>query len=1012
MIESINKTDIIEYWLTLYPEFKKEDDLIKHLEDSFNLSIDDIVSKYLCEIEDIKKETFFSFDDYNNCTFLSFYKKFINDNIMYFLKVVSKSKLLKNKKEFIKDIVTQLCNKLYLICERTLILEMNTCKENGLLECKTADEKLKYFEKHLLDNEQYRENLYSDYPELVKLLNSIANNFFIYVSEIIIHTENNIDAITKMNCTSGSLGKLKSIKIGSGDTHCYGKSVSKLHFEKCIIIYKPRNLTSDIQFQKILNIINENNVLNNVKFKTINMFTTNDMGWMDYIDYAECKNEFEVQEYYFKIGSLLCLLYVFNAVDMHFENIIANGPHPYIIDLESLFHVCLKMKLLDPSSSQNRAIDYIQRSVSSVGLLPSKITIGKSGQKRSISVGGLDLVEGQKNFLKTNFLDKSNLDNIKMNLKEITISEKENVPMFNGKKINSFQYKDNIINGFEETYKWILNNKNDFKNTVLSYFNDTSNRIIIKPTFLYSHLLNISYHPDFLQSSIDRKIILSRIALVLDNNSIVKNEIKALKLGDIPLFKCRFNDKTLVDAYGNFTNVELDETPRQAFINKVDTLSLIDLNIQKEQIFNSFFTKIGESESSINSYTITNKILLKEQLLFTLREIGDYLINNRFTGINLDNNIDCSWIGSKVDKMDNNDWSYQVCDVDLYDGNSGIALFLLYLWKETKNKKYLDVALEAIEPIKLKIKHNIFNKENLSGAFKGASGLFYVLNKFGKVLKDEAYDKFIKNNLSILDRLSEIDNIYDLIGGNVGLIAVLLSIYQNTLDYELKESMLKVCYKCVKRLKENITIENGNDYIINKNALKYSGFSHGTCGLIAYIYKLYTITMDKEIYVFFSKLLKYERETFKSEKMQDWHISTENDDLSYGWCHGSPGILLSRVILKELGYKDEIIDFEVNIALTNILKFGIGNNISYCHGDLGNIDILLYYSKVFNDKKVDEIARDMLNRLYQNTLKDNWNNINKSYSKFKGLLIGISGIGMFLLNKINNELLDHFLWIE
>ena len=63
-------------------------------------------------------------------------------------------------------------------------------------------------------------------------------------------------------------------------------------------------------------------------------------------------------------------------------------------------------------------------------------------------------------------------------------------------------------------------------------------------------------------------------------------------------------------------------------------------------------------------------------------------------------------------------------------------------------------------------------------------------------------------------------------------------------------------------------------------------------------------------------------------------------------------------------------------------------------------------------KKVDEIARDMLNRLYQNTLKDNWNNINKSYSKFKGLLIGISGIGMFLLNKINNELLDHFLWIE
>lgn len=1009
MISSINKEDIIEYWSTLYPEFGGEEKLIKHLEDSLNVNIDSIISKYLSEIEDIQYETFLPFDEYNECTFFSFYKNFIENNIRYFLKVTSKSKLLENKKEFIRDIVTQLCEKLYYMCERTLILEMNTFKENRVNDCEIT---LKVFEKYILDNKEYRENLYSDYPELVKLLNSTSNNFFINVSEILIYSENNIDSITKINSKSDSLGKLKFIKIGAGDTHCYGKSVSTIYFEKSKIIYKPRNLTSDIEFQRILNIMNENKVLNNSKFRPINMFTINNVGWMEYIDYTECKDEFEVQDYFLKIGSLLCLLYAFNAVDMHFENIIANCSDPCIIDLESLFHVCLKIKLLDPTSSQNKALNYIQASVSSIGLLPSVLTIGKTDKKRSISVGGLDLVEGQKSFLKTNILDKSDLNDIKMDYKEIVISEKENIPIFNGEKINSFEYRDNILQGFEITYKWILNNKNNFKNIVLNYFKDTSNRIIIKPTFLYSHLLNISYHPDFLQTSTDRSIILSRIGLVLDNNSISKNEIHALNLGDIPLFRCDFNDKILVDAYGNFTNVKLEETPKQVFLNKIDSLSLMDLNIQKEQIYNSYFTKIGTCETSINSYTSTNKILSNEQLLYTTNEIGDYIVNNRFIGTNLDNKIDCSWIGSSVDKMDNNDWSYQVCDVDLYDGNSGIALFLLYLWKNTKNEKYLNAALESIQPIKFKIKHNIFNKKNLSGAFKGVSGLFYILSKFGKELINEEYYIFIKDNISILDKLSEVDNINDLIAGNAGLIAVLLSIYQNTFDKELKDNIITICYKCIKRLKNNITIENSIDYIIDEEKLKYSGFSHGTSGLISYIYKLYTITMDQEVYSIFTKLLKYERETFKSNESQDWYISTENKDLSYGWCHGSPGILLSRVILKELGYTDEIMDFEINAALTNTLKYGVGNNISYCHGDLGNIDIILYYSKVFNDKKIDTLVRDMVNKLYQNTLKYNWNNINKSYSKFKGLLIGISGIGMFLLNQINDVTFDHFLWIE
>lgn len=1011
MDKNISKDDIIEYWLSLYPEFKDEKELDYYFTKNLNGNIDEMVNKYLSEYSIKNEKKFFSLDNYYNYHFFSFYKKIIENNIFFLLEIISRSELILDKRIFTNNIIGQLCEKLYFICERTLVLEMNICKENGELKGDNAEEKLKYYEKNILENKEYLEYLYKDYPELVKLLEITTSNFLKNICEIIIFTENNIDSIKNISNSKDSLGKLKFIKIGIGDTHCLGKSVAKISFENDDIIYKPRSLQTDIEFQKILKEINNNKVLPNCTLRTVNMFTLKEMGWMEYIEYTDCKNEKEVKEYFKKIGSLLCILYMLNAVDIHFENIIANGNDPVIIDLESLFHTNLETDLLEPNSGQNKARDFLQKSVSSIGILPSKLTIGKENNKRSIVVGGLDLVEGQYSFLKSNILDKSNLDKIKIKMKEFKIEEKQNVPMIRGEKINSYDYLNYIINGFELTYMWVINNKRSFMRNVIRNFKDTKNRIIIKPTFLYSNILSISNHPDFLHSNINRDILLARIGLVLNQYNLIKNELIALRLGDIPIFKCNFNETNLLDGYNNITNVKLKETPRQAFINKINNLNLLDLEMQKEQIYNSYFSKNADDEMSILNYTIPERFLTIEEALSTSIEIGEYLIEHRFSGTNILGNNDCYWIGSSIHKMENNDWSYQICELDLYDGNCGISLFLLYLWKLTKEKKFLKVALEAIEPIKAQLKYGINNKIKFSGAFKGISGYFYTLSKFSKILMNEEYDLLISENLCILEEFIEKDNINDIIGGNIGMLSVLLSIYENILDNKLKENIISICYKCFNKLKLNIT-QDFDNYSINKEILKYSGFSHGVSGLVAYLYKFYKITKDEDVINLFNKLIAYERDEFKNDEILDWYINNENDELACGWCHGSPGILLSKVILKDLGYTDQYIDKEIDIALRNVLKSGIGNNISYCHGDLGNIDILLYYSKVCKDKKTENLTLQILSSLYQNNLKDGWNNKNKSYSRYKGLLIGLSGIGFFLLNKVSSSSIDHFLWIE
>src|SRR5262249_15579068 len=58
------------------------------------------------------------------------------------------------------------------------------------------------------------------------------------------------------------------------------------------------------------------------------------------------------------------------------------------------------------------------------------------------------------------------------------------------------------------------------------------------------------------------------------------------------------------------------------------------------------------------------------------------------------------------------------------------------------------------------------------------------------------------------------------------------------------------------------------------------------------------------------------------------------------WCHGAPGIGLGR--LRSLPYlNDDAARAEIDAALETTLREGFGLNHSLCHGDLGNLELLL-----------------------------------------------------------------------
>jgi lantibiotic modifying enzyme len=85
------------------------------------------------------------------------------------------------------------------------------------------------------------------------------------------------------------------------------------------------------------------------------------------------------------VDGYLALLYVLEASDFHFENLIASGEHPVPVDLESLF----QHRLSDPKGNlvQTAIRHAADELVLRVGILLSPVWINKESE--AIDISGL-----------------------------------------------------------------------------------------------------------------------------------------------------------------------------------------------------------------------------------------------------------------------------------------------------------------------------------------------------------------------------------------------------------------------------------------------------------------------------------------------------------------------------------------------------------------------------------------------------------------------------------------------
>jgi len=1014
-----SKNEVVSFWKDLFPEIETMDGLEQFFKDAYDKELD-----YYVKLRDLENDNQINYiekilalneTDKNGIVFSELFNKyFIDYKWIGFFKpllikydgsirtVITQSTIVKDPEFLIDSLYHQILQNMINNSFRVIVLEVNLARQENLLLGEDSETRYKYFVEKLLINENYQTNLYNKYPELIRVLDKYLENTLNYITEILSHTSKEKQNIFKqMEINEAYL--LENIEFSQGDSHNGNKTVTKLTFENDFcLMYKPRPLGIEKAYNELLDWLCS--IIPDFKKPyAANVYTKDNYGYMEFIDRKECTDQESVKNFYYKMGELVAILYSLNSKDFHGENIIASGEEPVLIDLETLLH---KVEQIDKEkiSSYENILHTITNSVASIAILPT--TIINRIENLVMEVGAMNSGNKRKSPYKTQVLTGRNTDEIRIEneYKEIEIIDSS--PKYNGIYLSADQYIADIKQGFIQIYNWIKENKKIYYEKVVELFSEKESRYIFRSTNNYTQLIETSYHPDLLHNKIDRFIYFHRVFTTTDfenknDVAMCKTEVEEMLNGDVPMYKIKNNSSDISNMNNNIVMNAEGDSILKSIESRINMFTQNDLKRQVSLINQCFLgsgLKTDIPDSTNTSYVENDSSPIDHRDSIQLAE--DLTNSMLERAIRNSHKKTISWIGMKG--YGNKYYENLPLEIDLYQGNSGIALTLMAMYKATNKEKYKVAAIECFNYV-IEYLDLIDIKDNSLGAFSGLYGALYslCLAVESKVLPEEdrvvhLLIKKMEESESLLVDLKELD----IISGLSGILGALLTmkplIIENYPQYEA--TVNRIINTAYIRLVDHAIYVDEQTVKWNENF--DSGYAHGSAGIITQLMRLYLEDQDSRKLELIRKSLNYERKYLFNQEEMKWKI--RNNTHYFSWCNGIGGILLSKVYLLKSGYMDDKLEFEIHLLKDQLKVCGFGYDKSLCHGDLGSLILLECAGSSINDVDTVRASNQLIYEVSQNhkRLKEKLSYEIEDW----GLLTGTSGVTLSLLN--SNDVVD------
>lgn len=391
----------------------------------------------------------------------------------------------------------------------------------------------------------------------------------------------------------------------------------------------------------------------------------------------------------------------------------------------------------------------------------------------------------------------------------------------------------------------------------------------------------------------------------------------------------------------------------------------------------------------------------------------------------------------EIESVINKNWNNApyLSDLSLMTGISGIPVFYFMLYKYTNKPEYLNKIEEIITVVFEKL--NISNEDIPKTYCLGLAGIGFMLNFLEK--SEEIKNIDFSEALEIIDEilletieyfLSYIDNIgdefkmeqVDFLHGVSGLAHYLLarniSNEKITILFEKLAEIVEWDYK--KALESEIITE------LTESSHKTNiGLAHGHISYILLFSKFLAIYPDNYI---IRQALKTSVKTvllFKSEDYEGFCLfpsiavnkKTANYNIHLGWCYGDQSVSYGLYKAGEILNDYNLLKLSEEIALATLrrdsLNLALLNeencDAGFCHG---TISVAYYHKKWYSITK-DTRFLELYKKFTEDTLlianrKDGLAGYLKKtgtadFQSALGLLDGIAGIGVFLIDSLLNE---------
>lgn len=916
---------------------------------------------------------------------------------------------------------------LHAMVLRPMVLELHASRLAGKLDGANGAERFQSFVRGLADAQAALRFL-AEYPVLARLIVATIERWQRFSAEFLQHLAEDADELRAHLRPAFAHAQLARIDGGAGDAHRGGRSVLVAHFEGgARLVYKPRSLAVDVHFQELLEWINRADVLPTLR--TLRVLDRGDHGWVEFVEARACRSRDELDPFYRRQGGLIALLYALEAIDFHYENLIASGEHPVLVDLESLFHARFAGAEEDEGALRLVA-RATENSVMRIGILPQK-SMGDA-QFQGVDLSGLGGAAGQLTPERVLQWAGLGTDEMRARRERVAMPGANNLPAVAEGRAQVIDHERELLAGFSAVYRLLMQRRDELlaPGGPIARFAQDSVRCVLRPTSIYGSLLAESFHPEYLRDGLERERFLDRLWLGVDGaphlERVLASERADVEALDVPVFTTTPASRDVWDSRGARIEGFLGKSGMQLVAERLRALEPSDLARQSWFIHASLATlEISRASLDWAGYPRVAKPAsaraeeLAPRLVDAARRVGDRLID-----LALRDERDVAWMGLNYDETS---WSIVPLLEDLYAGSAGILHFLATLGAVTGDARYTELARRALVTHRRRL---AFCAERVRavGGFNGWGGTIWTLAQWSALWNDPELLVEARACVERAARCLDEDEHLDVIGGCAGLIAALRALHAHAPD----ERTLALARRAGDRLLARATrlpAPAGVDsaafaagwFTRIDTEQPITGFSHGAAGISWALCELYRMTGDERYREMALAGVLYERTRLVASEGNWMEISKEklalppekrgDGTLSVAWCYGAPGVGLARLAALDV-LDHPFVREDVEIALKTTLARGFGRNHSICHGDLGNLELVQSAAQRFDDAQLRRTALEIQSTVLASMETSGFLCGVPLAVESPSLMNGLAGIGYGLLRAAHPERVPSVLLLE